>query len=100
MDEDKVKQLIKEVFEDMIKNDRYVFDKNIQILNARDIQTGRTNGTTIATATDQKIGFHGSASIQGVAIEDPSGGATSDTEARNAIFAILDVLQAKGIIST
>jgi hypothetical protein len=41
------------------KSDRLLFQKNLQILDGRSVQLGRTTGTRIGTATDQKIGFLG-----------------------------------------
>ncbi len=60
MTPDEVRQIIKEELENLIKTDRYVFDRKIQILDARNIQLGRGTGTKIGTeggATGQKIGF-------------------------------------------
>ena len=100
MEEEIVRQIIRDELSNILKIDRYVFDKNIRILDARNIQFGRTNGTKIGTATDQKIGFYGTTpAIQGVTISDPSGGATVDTEARTAIVALIDRLQTPGIIA-
>lgn len=44
---------------DLEKSDRFVFKKTLQVLDGRDVQTGRTTGTSIATAIDQKLGFWG-----------------------------------------
>jgi len=55
-----VEQMIAEKLQNVFKNDRYVFDKNIQVLDGRKIQVGKTTGLTIGTeggATGQKLGF-------------------------------------------
>ena len=55
-----VRQIIQEELARFVKIDRFIFDKNIQILNARNIQLGLTNGTKIGTvggASGQKLGF-------------------------------------------
>ena len=73
-------------------------EKSMQILNGRDIQVGRSIGTKIGTAADQKIGFFGKAPVvQQGAISSPSGGATVDTQARSAINSIISVLQTLGL---
>ena len=68
MTPEEVRQIIREEFSNIFKIDRYVFDRKIQILDGRNIQLGRGNGTIIATQgygdltpTDvgQKLGFFG-----------------------------------------
>ena len=39
------------------------FDKHVQLFDGRNIQTGRTTGTQIATASDQKLSFFGATPI-------------------------------------
>ena len=76
----------------------HTFEKSMQILNGRDIQVGRSIGTRIGTATDQKIGFFGKAPVaQQGAISAPSGGATIDSQARTAITSIITTLQTLGL---
>ncbi len=43
----------------LLVSDRYTFQKHIQMFDGRNIQTGRTTGTKIGTASDQKLGFYG-----------------------------------------
>ena len=103
-DKQEIKQIIANELSQIIKIDRFVISKNVQVLNARNFQFGRTNGTKLGTeggATGQKIGLWGTTPItQPSAIADPTGGVTTDAEARTAIDAILDALQAIGIIQT
>lgn len=81
----------------LIKSDRYTIQKHIQMLDGRNIQLGITTGTKIGTAATQKLGFFGvTPVVQQATIADPSAGATIDTQARNAINSILDVLDAFG----
>lgn len=54
-----IRRIIRDELTNILGIDKYIFDKNIQILDIRNIQTGRTNGTKISTEIDQKIGFHG-----------------------------------------
>ena len=105
MDEEKVRQIIKEELANFIGSDRYTFQKNIQIFDARNIQVGKGIGTKIGTeggSSGQKIGLWGTTPVtQPSAISDPSGQVNDfDSEARATAEAILDALQAIGIIQT
>ena len=54
MTEEQIRKIVREELEGTFG---YVFSKDIQMLDGRKIQTGRTTGTKIGTGTDQKIGF-------------------------------------------
>lgn len=56
-EEQKVRQIIREELELLLGSDRYTFQRHIQIFDGRNIQVGRTTGTKVGTATDQKVGF-------------------------------------------
>ena len=104
MDKEEIIRLIKEIirqqFDEMILNDRFLFKKNIELGEAINIIFSVNAGTKIGTATDQKVGFYGTDPVdQGAAINDPSGGATVDTQARTAINALIDRLKDIGIIA-
>ena len=43
----------------LVKPDRYTIQRNLQIFDGINIQTGLNSGTKIGTATDQKLGFYG-----------------------------------------
>ena len=58
MDENRVRQIIAEELSNIIGLDRFLFQKHLQIFDARNIQLGRTTGTKIGTGIDQKIGFY------------------------------------------
>lgn len=88
--------------EAMEKSDRFLIYKLMQIMDGRDIQLGRTTGTSIGTDTDQKVGFYGvTPVVQTAKISDPSGQtADLDNEARAKITAIIDALEAIGITAS
>ena len=46
-----------------IRTDRYVFEKDLQLSDGKNIQTGKGTGTKIAIASDQKLGFFGAPPI-------------------------------------
>lgn len=99
MTEEQIRQIIRDELGNILKIDRYVFDKNIQILDGRNIQTGTNNGTKIGTASTQKMGFYGVTPVdKPETVADPSGGATADAQARSAIIDIIDRLQELGLI--
>ena len=100
MTEEKVRQILRDELRNMIKSDRFTFEKLIQILDGRNIQLGRSVGTQIGTAIDQLLGFYGATPVnKPETIADPSGQADDlDTEARTAINALIDRLQELGLI--
>ena len=101
MDDDKIRQIVRQELEEFIASDRYIFSRLVQFLDGRNVQVGKTTGTKIGTETTQKIAFHGSTPVvQAAAIANPSGGATEDTQARTAINSILTVLRNKGLIAS
>lgn len=65
--------------------------------------TGNTTlegDVTIGNATADKVGFYGVTPVdQPVTVADPTGGSTTDAEARTAINAIIDRLQELGLIA-
>jgi hypothetical protein len=80
------------------RSDRFTFSKLLNFLDGRNIQIGRTTGTKIGTAADQKIGFFGHAPVvQQSNIPVPSGGATIDSEARTGIANLISTLRNIGI---
>ena len=98
MTPDDVKKIVQGELQEFLASDRYIFAKHVQFLDGRNIQVGRTTGTKIGTAADQKIGLYGTTPVvQASAISAPTGGVTVDTEARTAINTIRTVLQAFGL---
>ena len=101
MTEEQTRQIIRQELAGLIQIDKNVFTKKIQILDGRNIQVGRTTGTQIGTASDQKLGFYGVTPVdKPETILDPSGAGTAgvDTPARTAINTIIDRLQELGLI--
>lgn len=80
--------------------DKSVQIRHIQLLDGRNIQTGQSNGTTIATTATQKLSVYGVVPIiQQSAISGPSGSGTAgvDTPARTAINSLIASMKAFGI---
>ena len=105
-DKEKIERLereieeLKNIVQKFIGMEKYIFNTHSQILDGRNIQVGKTTGTKIGTAIDQKLAVFGVTPIvQGASISDPSGGDPVDSQARTAINAIIDRLQAFGIIA-
>jgi len=94
-----IKDIIHDEIEGLFKLDRYSFTKHIQISDGRNIQTGRTTGTKIGTASDQLVSFFGQTPVdQPETIADPSGGATVDQPARDGVIALIARLKELGLI--
>ena len=102
MDETQVRQLIEEYLSLFIKTGKFVFDKDLQVLDGRNIQVGRSVGTSLGTEDTQKTGFHNCAVVRANHIDNPTGGTGDaiDQASRIAINAILVALENKGILKT
>lgn len=61
--QEQIRQIIREELGTLIKNDRFVFEKIIEILDDRNIHLGKSVGTKIGTETTQKLGFWNSTPI-------------------------------------
>jgi len=95
-----IRNIVSTELNDFFGIDKYFFQKHSQWFDGRNVQLGKITGSTIGTAVDQKLSvFNATPVVQGTAITDPSGGATQDAEARTAINALIDKLQAFGIIA-
>ncbi len=100
MTEEQIRQIIKDELQVLFKTDRIVIPKNMQILDARNIQVGKGTGTKIGTEVTQKIAFYGETPvIQADAIVPPAGGVTQDAEARAAIGFIITAIKNFGIVA-
>ncbi len=83
--EKKVERLEAELSK-ILFSDRYLFERDFEIANGRNIIVSTGGGTKIATATDQKLSFYGVTPIkQPAKINAPTGGSTQDLQARGAI---------------
>jgi len=63
MTEEQVRTIIREELASLIKSDRYTFEKLLQILDGRNIQTGKTTGTKFPSSSDQKWGAFGATPV-------------------------------------
>lgn len=63
MDENKVREIIREEFRTFLGSDRYIFSKHIQILDGGNVQVATGTGTKIGTASGQKLGFFGATPV-------------------------------------
>lgn len=100
MTEEQIRQIIRDELYSFMMNDKFVFNRNLNILDARNIILGGTAGTQIGTASTQKLGFYGATPVdQPATVNDPSGGVTVDSAARTAIEALIDRLQELGLIA-
>lgn len=98
MTPEQVRQIIKEELASLLKSDRYLFEKHLQLADGRNMQVGLTTGTQLATAATQKLGFFGADPIvQPVAVPAPTGGSTIDQPARDSINVIILRLQDLGL---
>lgn|SRR3990167_4252654 len=93
-----------ELLENFVKSlnlsDRYIFQKNIQIMDGRNVQLALGTGTKIGTAISQKLGFFNKTPIiQQSAITAPTGGGTVDSQARTAINSLITTLEDFGLIA-
>ena len=67
---------------------------------AQQLSYGDDEGTVLGQSTTDKIAFYGATPVaQQATITDPTGGATVDTQSRAAINALIDRLQALGLIA-
>ena len=115
-DTNQVKELIRQELSTFIFSDKFAFSRDLEIGNGRNIITGNSYGTKIATeggATGQKLGFWGKVPVvQPATISDASSSsniAGTDTVNRTqvqdgldshktAINAIIDFLQSIGLM--
>ena len=96
--EERIKEIIREELGNLIKSDRFTFEKLIQILDGRNIKLGTGTGTQLADGNTQKLGFWGTTPAgQPGAVAD----ATADTTSlANQLNALLARLRTIGIIDT
>jgi hypothetical protein len=111
MDNEQIRQIIREELSAFLKNDKFVFNKLVTFLDGRNIQLGRTTGTMIGTegATynpstkallthGQKLSFYGMTPTEKQApIDYPNGGTVIDYEARSIIGDLINALKNIGI---
>ncbi len=94
---------VEQLLETLVKSDRYVFDKTLQLSDGRKIQLGRSTGTTIGTAADQKLSFYGvTPVVQAGSITTPSSAGSSYSQSQanavvTAVTAIITALKNAGL---
>jgi len=95
MTEEQVRKIIHEELGSYVASDRFTFHKHVQVFDGRNIQVGRTTGTKIGTATDQKLSVYGVTPItQGSAISSPTTpGATYDQSEALSMKSAVDSLR-------
>jgi len=105
MDEEKMRQIIREEIYAFNKVSKYEFDKRIQIRDGKHIQLGRTTGTKIGTSTDQLLAFYGAtpvvrpASVDDAATQGGTYNQANVQSITDAVNAVIDRLQELGLIS-
>jgi hypothetical protein len=99
MTEEQIREIIREELQDIIRLDRYTFNKPLQILDGRNIMVGTANGTSLGTETTQKVGVYGKKVSQHAAIAQATGGVTVDGQARASLNVLLDAIKDFGIIA-
>lgn len=96
MDENQVREIIRQELSKFIVSDRYIFEKHIQLFDGKNIQLAKGTGTQIGTETTQKLGFFAKTPVdQPATVSDP------DAEVNSlavAVAAIIDRLQELGLI--
>jgi len=96
MTEEQIRNIIREELSALFAIDRYTFQKHLQLFDGRNVQTGRTTGTKIATASDQKLGFYGVTPVdQPETVADASG---CSGDADDKVNDVIDRLQELGFI--
>ena len=99
MNEEQVRQIVREELSSFMKQSKYVFGRPIQILDGNDITLASEHGTRFGTNSAQKIAFLGATPIPRYGpLTYPSGGTVIDAEARSAASDALYVLSQFGLL--
>lgn len=91
MNEEQIRQIIREELREFLASDRYIFHKTVQTLDGRNFIFGKGTGTKFGTETTQKMGFFNKTPIvQPGAISAPStpSAAYDQTEAQSTVNAV------------
>jgi hypothetical protein len=107
MDENRMREIVREEMAKIFHSDKYHFARDVQIANGRNIELGKSVGTMIGTEATQKLAFFGATPIvkQTGALRDvgsdPTPGAEGyDNYARAGIGDINGVLASFGLATT
>ena len=110
MEEDQIREVIKDELGSLLKSDRYLIERMMQFNDGKNIQLGKTTGTKLGTETTQKLGFYNATPIvrpSALTAEvggtiDGTYGAAEETEMinmRTRIGELEDTLQALGLLA-
>jgi hypothetical protein len=69
-------QFLESVINALLKSDRYLFEKTIQLADGRNVQLGRTTGTKVGLSALEKLGFFGATPVVQHGTTGESGGFT------------------------
>src|SRR3990167_5281325 len=89
----------------LARSDRFAFQKDIQLLDGRNIVLNTSTGTRIGTATGQKLGFYNTTPVdQPATVSDANTQTGSYVQAdvqsiTTAVNAVIDRLQELGLIA-
>ena len=84
---------LEKIIADMRKSDRYVFAKDVQIMDGRDIQLAKGRGTMIGTEASQKLGFYGATPV----IQQPGAAYVADATYNNNEMNMLNYMFQAGV---
>ena len=97
--EERIRELLREELSDFLFSGKYVFQKDIEIFDGRNIQLALGVGTKIGTAATQKIGLWGvTPVVQPSANADTSGITLANLEIE--VNQVKQTLRDVGIIAT
>lgn len=101
MTPEEVRQIIREELQALLGSSQFTFQKDIKIFDGRNIQVGRTSGTTIGTASDQKLSVYGATPVvrAGAISTVTVTGSAEDALARAAVNSIITAIKNFGITS-
>lgn len=105
MDEQKIREIIRDELSDIIKKNKLVFPYPMQILDGNDITLAQLIGTRIGTATTQKLAFLGSIPrVQWPNIPHPNIQLAAYSQAnaeslRSTIESLMDLCKAFGLLA-
>jgi len=105
MTPEEIRQLIKQELQILFGNDKFIFQKNIQIWDGKNIQLGKTNGTKIGIETSQKLGFFNTTPVdQPATVSDANTQGASYVQAdvqsiATAVNAVISRLKELGLIA-
>lgn len=81
-----------------IKQDRYLFQRDVEMFNGRNIKVGKGTGTKIGTSASEKLAFFGKTPIvQPTVYTAPVGGTTIDAECRAATNELATIIDNLGL---